>query len=178
MDTVEMRPVCVSQRLRLPSVSPMMTRWPHAAIAVATPSDVLLMRPQLGRFGFVSVTCACMRPTRGWAGGAITQGNMIRMLDDAMGRCMQGHMRFTDASSFLQHGGGPEGRHTSGAAWKMEIECQNRTHACVRAHTLRPLTASTPTRPSLSANARHSSGASEMSGGCPASAPASVPAAA
>lgn len=55
--TVEILPVWVSQRLRLPSVSPMMTKWPHAAMAVATPSDELDMRPQEGRFGLVSVTC-------------------------------------------------------------------------------------------------------------------------
>ena len=56
--TVEILPVWVSQRLRLPSVSPMMTKWPQAAMAVATPSDELDMRPQEGRFGLVSVTCA------------------------------------------------------------------------------------------------------------------------
>lgn len=55
--TVDMRPVWVSQRLRLPSVSPMITRWPHAAIAVATPSDELDISPHDGRFGLVSVTC-------------------------------------------------------------------------------------------------------------------------
>ena len=55
--TVDILPVWVSHRLRLPSVSPIMTRWPQAAIAVATPSDELLMRPHDGRFGFVSVTC-------------------------------------------------------------------------------------------------------------------------
>lgn len=55
--TAEILPVWVSHRLRLPSVSPMMTRWPHAAMAVATPSDELDMRPHDGRFGFVSVTC-------------------------------------------------------------------------------------------------------------------------
>ncbi len=55
--TVEILPVWVSHRLRLPSVSPMMTRWPQAAMAVATPSDELDMRPHDGRFGFVSVTC-------------------------------------------------------------------------------------------------------------------------
>ena len=55
--TVEILPVWVSQRLRLPSVSPMMTKWPQAAMAVATPSDELDMRPQEGRFGLVSVTC-------------------------------------------------------------------------------------------------------------------------
>jgi hypothetical protein len=56
--TVVMRPVCVSQRLRQPSVSPMMTRWPQAAIAVATPSVALDIMPHDGRLGFVSVTCA------------------------------------------------------------------------------------------------------------------------
>ncbi len=56
--TVEMRPVCVSHLFRLPSVSPMMTKCPHAAIAVATPSDELDMSPHEGRLGFVSVTCS------------------------------------------------------------------------------------------------------------------------
>ena len=37
-------------------MSPMMTKWPHAAMAVATPSDELDMRPHEGRLGFVSVT--------------------------------------------------------------------------------------------------------------------------
>jgi hypothetical protein len=55
--TVEMRPVCVSHLLRLPSVSPMMTKWPQAAMAVATPSEELDMRPHEGRLGLVSVTC-------------------------------------------------------------------------------------------------------------------------
>ena len=56
--TVEILPVCVSHRLRLPSVSPMMTKWPHAAMAVATPSEELDMSPHDGRLGFVSVTCS------------------------------------------------------------------------------------------------------------------------
>jgi len=56
--TVEILPVWVSHRLRLPSVSPMMTKWPHAAMAVATPSDELDMRPHEGRLGLVSVTCS------------------------------------------------------------------------------------------------------------------------
>ena len=56
--TVEILPVWVSHRLRLPSVSPMMTKWPHAAMAVATPSDELDMRPHEGLLGFVSVTCS------------------------------------------------------------------------------------------------------------------------
>ena len=55
--TAEILPVRVSHRLRLPSVSPMMTKWPHAAMAVATPSEELDMSPHDGRFGFVSVTC-------------------------------------------------------------------------------------------------------------------------
>jgi len=53
-----MRPVAVSQRLMLPSASPMTTRLPHAAIAVATPSAPAPTAPQDGRTGLASVTCA------------------------------------------------------------------------------------------------------------------------
>lgn len=58
---VEILPVWVSHRFRLPSVSPMMTKCPQAAIAVATPSEELDMSPHEGRLGFVSVTCSRSR---------------------------------------------------------------------------------------------------------------------
>ena len=38
-------------------MSPMITKWPQAAMAVATPSEELDMRPHEGRLGLVSVTC-------------------------------------------------------------------------------------------------------------------------
>ena len=52
-----MRPVRVSQRLRRPSSFPNMTRWPHAAIDVATVSGAPPSMPHTGLLGNVSVTC-------------------------------------------------------------------------------------------------------------------------
>lgn len=53
-------PVEVFQRWMLPSASPRMTKLPQAAIPVPTrsPPD---KAPHMGRFGFVSDTCAAFR---------------------------------------------------------------------------------------------------------------------
>ena len=48
--------VVVSHLLRLPSASPISTRWPQAAMVVLCTSPLLSM-PQLGLLGLQSVTC-------------------------------------------------------------------------------------------------------------------------
>ena len=125
--TVEILPVWVSQRLRLPSVSPMMTKWPHAAMAVATPSDELDMRPQEGRFGLVSVTCAGPGVLR-HAGRQTKPGEIMHMGPGALCRML---LWWSGVWSADRHHGQPQTENAKGRR-DQHTDCV----ACFGAHNM------------------------------------------